>query len=123
MDKLSPVNGQLSLFAPRPWPAPAATRRSTSVAEALSRIRYEEDAVIGRAGLGWRYTSERNEHGRRCVELDERELETVHRLLELHAEGLSLRAIAAVLTAEGRPTKRGGAWYASTVRAVLARGH
>ncbi|MEZ4447245.1 MAG: hypothetical protein R3B72_49655, partial [Polyangiaceae bacterium] len=69
---------QLSLFEGATAPpckadaiAPVGpTSRSASVRETLTRIRYEEDAVVGRAGLGWRYTSERNEHGRRQVELD-----------------------------------------------------
>jgi DNA invertase Pin-like site-specific DNA recombinase len=42
------------------------------------------------------------------------------RVCQLKAEGLSLRAIVAQLTAENVPTTRGGKWYASTVRAVLA---
>jgi hypothetical protein len=33
---------------------------------------------------------------------------------------MSLRTIAATLTAEGVPTSRGGLWHASTVRSVLA---
>lgn len=45
--------------------------------------------------------------------------ETVARIIELNGEGLSLRAIAERLTAEGIPTARGGLWAAATVRAVL----
>ena len=43
------------------------------------------------------------------------------RISALRLQGLSLRQIAATLTKEGIPTRRGGAWYASTVRAVLRR--
>ncbi len=43
------------------------------------------------------------------------------RIQVLRSQGLSLRQIAAILTKEGIPTRRGGAWYASTVRAVLRR--
>jgi hypothetical protein len=43
------------------------------------------------------------------------------RISALRLQGLSLRQIAATLTQEGIPTRRGGAWYASTVRAVLRR--
>jgi hypothetical protein len=43
------------------------------------------------------------------------------RISDLRSQGLSLRQIAATLTKEGIPTRRGGAWYASTVRAVLRR--
>ncbi len=43
------------------------------------------------------------------------------RIEALHAQGLSLREIAQRLTDEGIPTRRGGQWHASTVRAVLRR--
>ena len=43
------------------------------------------------------------------------------RIEALHAQGFSLREIAQRLTDEGVPTRRGGAWHASTVRAVLRR--
>jgi uncharacterized membrane protein len=36
--------------------------------------------------------------------------------------GSSLREIAAALTAEGHPTKRGGTWQANTVRRILSPG-
>jgi hypothetical protein len=45
----------------------------------------------------------------------------IERILALHAEGQSLRAIAERLTEEGHRTRRGGAWAAETVRKVLAR--
>lgn len=44
---------------------------------------------------------------------------TRQRVAELHAQGLSLRAVAAALTAEGVPTATGAQWHASTVRKVL----
>ena len=43
------------------------------------------------------------------------------RIEAMHAQGLSLREIAKRLTDEGIPTRRGGQWHASTVRAVLRR--
>lgn len=51
----------------------------------------------------------------------EGEQETVNRIAELHAEGLTLRDIAAKLTAEGRKTKRGGEWHPQTVARVIKR--
>jgi hypothetical protein len=51
--------------------------------------------------------------------MDETEQATVNRARELRAAGHSLRSIGAVLTAEGRATKRGGAWEAATVRRLL----
>jgi DNA invertase Pin-like site-specific DNA recombinase len=41
------------------------------------------------------------------------------RVAELHAQGLSLRGVAAQLTADGVPTATGAQWHASTVRKVL----
>jgi site-specific DNA recombinase len=49
----------------------------------------------------------------------ESECETVDRIVSMRAEGRSLREIVAALEAEGRVTKRGGRWYAATVRKVL----
>jgi len=43
------------------------------------------------------------------------------RIEALHAQGFSLREIAKRLKQEGIPTRRGGEWHASTVRAVLQR--
>jgi hypothetical protein len=43
------------------------------------------------------------------------------RIEALHAQGFSLREIAQRLRAEGVPTRRGGEWHASTVRAILQR--
>jgi DNA invertase Pin-like site-specific DNA recombinase len=52
---------------------------------------------------------------------DETEQAAVARILALHAEGLSLRGIAAALADEDIPAKRGGLWYPRTVAAVLDR--
>lgn len=50
---------------------------------------------------------------------DEGEQETLARIRELRATGLGYLKIAEVLNQEGRPTKRGGPWYAASVRSVL----
>lgn len=47
--------------------------------------------------------------------------DTIARIFELKAQGKTLRAIAAELTAEGRSTKRGGVWAPATVAKILAR--
>jgi len=49
------------------------------------------------------------------------EVATVARIHELRGAGMSLRQIAAELTRAGARTKRGGAWRASTIAAVLER--
>ncbi|WP_280305083.1 recombinase family protein [Nocardia neocaledoniensis] len=75
----------------------------------------------GAPGYGW-ITADRsddNPHGALVAEPSERA--AVTRMLELHAEGRSLRQIVSVLTEEGVPTKRGGRWQANTVRRILDR--
>lgn len=53
---------------------------------------------------------------------DPGEAATVARIAELHAQGKSTRQIAAVLTTEGRRTKRGSAkWLSETVARVVRR--
>lgn len=49
------------------------------------------------------------------------ELETVERLLDLCDEDRAFAEVAQILSHEGRATKRGGFWHASTVRSVWTR--
>lgn len=88
--------------------------------DALAQLK-RDGARLGGEALGWRRADDTDAAGRRVVEDVQTEAATVRRILDLRAEGLTLRDIAARLTADGCQTKRGGAWYASTVRAVLAR--
>ncbi|MDI3291972.1 recombinase family protein [Polyangium sp. 15x6] len=88
--------------------------------DALSHLR-AEGVRLGGEALGWRRGDSSDTSGRRIVEDVENEVETARRIFALRNEGKSLRDIAAALTAEGRTTKRGGAWAAETVRKVLAR--
>jgi DNA invertase Pin-like site-specific DNA recombinase len=50
---------------------------------------------------------------------DAGELLTVARILDFHASGASYNGIAEQLNAERIKTKRGGKWYASTVRYIV----
>lgn len=45
----------------------------------------------------------------------------IARMRELRAEGLTLRAIAAQLTAEGHASQKGGPWHPSSVADILRR--
>jgi len=65
----------------------------------------------GQPPFGWRV-----EEGE-LVE-DPVEQETLRRIRQLHADGLSLRQIADALTAEGRSTRRGGAWRVQTLAQI-----
>lgn len=47
------------------------------------------------------------------------EQDVIRRIREMDANGVPMLHIAATLTTERIPTKRGGHWYASTVRAIL----
>jgi len=75
----------------------------------------------GRAGLGWRYSEEKDEHGRRKIVSDRSEAATVRAVLSLREQGMSYSSIARELEKRGRKTKRGGQWDHSTVRHILAR--
>jgi len=56
----------------------------------------------------------------RLVEVD-KEIKIVKTMIENHQQGISLRDIANKLNETGVSTKRGGQWYASTVRQLINR--
>lgn len=99
------------------WEREATGERT---AEALSHLR-SQGVRLGGAALGWKRSGDLDCEGRRIVEDVEAEVATVNRIHALRAAGLTLRQIAASLTAEGVPTKRGGAWSHKVVRSVLLR--
>jgi DNA invertase Pin-like site-specific DNA recombinase len=53
------------------------------------------------------------------LEAHRRELATVERIRKWAGQGMSFAAIARRLNADAVPTKRGGQWYASTVRYLV----
>lgn len=59
-----------------------------------------------------------NREGNALVE-NEQELQAVRFIREQRKAGLSLREIASRLNEAGIPTKKGGKWYASTVKYIL----
>jgi DNA invertase Pin-like site-specific DNA recombinase len=88
---------------------------------ALEHLRDAEGVALGGEALGWTRIEKTDANGRRIVRKIRSEAATVARIRDLHAAGKSLRDIAAVLTAEGHPTKRGGRWQAETVAKVVRR--
>jgi site-specific DNA recombinase len=75
---------------------------------------------LGGEALGWtRKRTAGQRHATIVEDADERQ--TVQRIHKLRADGLSLRAIAARLSAEGYKTKRGGNWAAETVNKIVKR--
>lgn len=99
------------------WEREAGAERTR---DALAHLR-ADGVQLGGEALGWTRTEETDENGRRIVADVQAEARTVARIVELRAEGLTLRAVADVLRAEGHTTKRGGAWHANTIRRVLNR--
>lgn len=90
-------------------------------AEALQHIK-AQGVRLGGEGLGWGRSSERGPDGRQMVREMDDEAATVARIQELRAEGRTLREIAVALVAEGRRTKRGGAWHPTTINRIVNRG-
>jgi len=60
------------------------------------------------------YTREENN-----LQEDEAEQQTIKDIIAWRETGWTLRRIAEELTAQGRPTKQGGKWYAGTVNYIL----
>lgn len=99
------------------WEREAVGERTSA---ALAHLK-TQGVQLGGEALGWNRSEQRDAHGRLLVVADQAELVTVARIVKLRRAGTTLVAIAETLTSEGRPTKNGGRWYASTVRAVLQR--
>jgi len=99
------------------WEREATAERTK---DALSQIR-AAGARLGGEGLGWRRVDALDDAGRRRFEDVVQEGETIDRIFELRAQGLSIPDIVAVLEAAGRPTKRAVRWHPTTVQRILAR--
>jgi len=79
-------------------------------AEALSEKR-RQGRAWNHAPFGWNAVDG-------ILEPDEAEQETLGRIQRMRSEGLSYDRIAKTLNEDGSPTKRGGEWYAASVRSV-----
>jgi DNA invertase Pin-like site-specific DNA recombinase len=81
-----------------------------------------QGGIVGRAPLGSRWEGEKKKM--KLVENPE-ELAVIQRIVELHADHLSLKAIADVLNETGVPGRRrkgaAGRWHPTSVARVLAR--
>lgn len=99
------------------WEREATAERTR---DALAQLRADGDR-LGAEPLGWRRSEDVDANGRRAGEDVADEVATVERIVALQKAGLSVRAIACALTAEGRATKRGGRWHSTTVQRILAR--
>lgn len=78
------------------------------------RAKLRQGLVHGWVPLGYRAAA-----GRLVEDVEEQA--TVATILDLHNRGAPLRAIAAILTFEGRRTKRGGSWGPQNIANVVRR--
>lgn len=86
------------------------------------RRRKAEDGGYAYGSPRFGYRSEKRTRGSRVESVlveDPAQQDTIARMRELRAEGLSLRQVAATLNEEQRPAKRGGTWHPRTVATAL----
>ena len=84
--------------------------------QAALDFKKEQGERLGSAPYGYR-VSKRGK--KRKLVQDKKEMRVVRYIFRMHKKGMSLRAIAKTLNEERIKTKRGGKWYASTVKGVL----
>lgn len=77
---------------------------------------------LGGAALGWSRSEELDAAGRRVVVAVADEMRAVAAARAYRAEGLTLRAVAERLNAEGYAPKGGGRWHATTVNRACKAG-
>ena len=106
------------LAAVSQWEREATAERTR---DALGQLR-ARGLRLGGEALGWRRSDARDEGGHRTLERLADEADTIARIRKLSAESYSLREIADIMETEGRRTKKGGRWHATTIMRVLARG-
>ena len=81
--------------------------------EAL-RYKLAQGEHVGRTPFGFRID------GKRLAEIHE-QAHVIEAILAWRESGMSLRAIAAELNAQGYPTQRGGTWRPQTVKNIIER--
>jgi DNA invertase Pin-like site-specific DNA recombinase len=90
----------------------------------MSVAQWEREAIGERTKTAMQYKKSQGvKLGRPEKQItDPQEIKTVNYIHELRAQGLTYRAIAAKLDAEGYKTFRGGKWGAQTVKNLMAAG-
>lgn len=83
--------------------------------EALTQVKIQ-GGVLGASKYGYKRSEEVDEFGRRKVVVNPEELKVVYECQALREAGYSYQQIADKFNYEEKPTKRGGKWFASTVR-------
>lgn len=81
-----------------------------------------QGAQLGAEAFGWSRDAGRSDaHGRQVVEAVAGEVAVIRRIVAMREGGATYRAIAAQLSADGVPTKRGGEWRPATVLKIHRR--
>jgi len=83
--------------------------------EALTQVKIQ-GGVLGASKYGYSRSEDLDTFGRKKVVINTEELKVVYECQALRDAGYSYQQIANKFNNEGRPTKRGGKWFASTVR-------
>lgn len=83
---------------------------------AMAYLRRANRRISSRLPLGYNLA----EDGLTLIQNDA-EQETIRRIHTLHEEGISASAISRLLRNSSTPTKNGGHWYPSTVKAIIIR--
>jgi len=88
----------------------------------VSCAQWEREAIGERTKTALQYKKSQGvKLGAPSIAEAEEGLETLRYIKDLRAQGLNLSAITERLNAEGFKTKRGGKWYASTVKYLLEK--
>jgi site-specific DNA recombinase len=87
---------------------------------ALSQLR-SQGVRLGAAPFGARRTQDADEAGRLTWEAAQDEADAVRTMLDLRAQGMTLRGIVAELDRQGIATQKGGKWAAMTVKRIVDR--
>ena len=107
-------------------PMRTAMRQMRGVFHQLDRAMIVKRLGEGREAKGKRggYAFGAPRYGQQAIDNElvrnDQEAATLKQMLRWQAEGLSMRAIAARLNAEGVPSKRGGQWHPATVQRLLS---
>jgi len=83
--------------------------------EALAQIQ-KQGGILGGDRFGWDRTEELDQYGRRKLIPNNGEIDTLIECKTLRELGLTYKQIANKFNDEGKQTKKGGYWHASTVR-------
>jgi DNA invertase Pin-like site-specific DNA recombinase len=83
--------------------------------DALQQIKLE-GGILGADAYGWKRGPEVDSFGRKKLVPVKEEIEIIGQCQALRALGFTFKQIADTFNAQGKPTKRGGKWFPSTVR-------